>query len=77
MAATGRLLGGGQTLEEWMAVKFAGVDLATVTTIRGAPRAVTGECVWCWIGGRRLGLSVEKKSPCTDSNRRRFYGFKF
>ena len=44
MAATGRLLGGGtQTLEQWLANKFAGVDLATVTKIdEGVPEDVTG-----------------------------------
>jgi hypothetical protein len=53
-AATGRLLGGAQTLEQWLAKEFAGVDLATVTKIEGVPGDVTGECVWWWwkSGGR-------------------------
>ena len=44
-ATTGRLLGGAQTLEQWLEGKYGAVDPTTVTEITGAPEDVTGE--WC------------------------------
>ena len=44
-ATTGRLLGGAQTLEQWLEGKYGAVDPTTVTEITGAPEDLTGE--WC------------------------------
>ena len=45
-ATTGRLLGGAQTLEQWLEGKYGGIDPTTVTEITGAPEDLTGEW-WC------------------------------
>ena len=45
-AAGGRLLGGAQTLGEWLEGKYGGTDPAVVTEITDVPNDATGEW-WC------------------------------
>ena len=51
-ATTGRLLGGAQTLEQWLEGKYGAVDPTTVTEITGAPEDLTGEW-WCRSSNKR------------------------
>ena len=59
-ATSGRLLGGAQTLEQWLEGEYGGIDPTTVTEITGAPEDLTGE--WCRSSQTAAAVSSSSSS---------------